>query len=134
MKYVAYKRFKENAICGPVNIPAKTECELVGNMITYQGKYICYAKSENGHQYFTRDDDEQGMLRGKLIQQIKSTLSKKDTEYQSRWDKIWQDTICQQYKRSEHKDYWLWNHAFFIAPIEDLEHIANLLNVKTHIT
>lgn len=130
MQYIAYKRFKQDAICGHVNIPAMTPCELVDGLITYEGKPLCLAASENGHQYFTRDDDGQGMLRGKYIHAVQELLKKRDDDYQNRWDKIWEDADCQKYKRPEHEDRWLWNHEFFIAPIKDLQHIANLIGIK----
>lgn len=130
MEYIAHKRFKQKAICGEVNLPAMTECELKGNMITYENKPLCLATSQSGHDFFTRNDDGQGMLRGKITEAIKTCLSKRDDDYQKRWDKIWEDNLCQQYKRKEHADFWLWNHEFFNAPIEDLKYIANLIGIK----
>lgn len=41
MKYIVYKRFKEKAICGNVNLPATTQVELRGNMLYLNDKQIC---------------------------------------------------------------------------------------------
>lgn len=130
MQYIVHRRFKDKAICGNVNIPAMSVCEESDGLLTYNEAPICYEASENAHQYFARNDDGNGMVRGKLTQAIQKALAKRDDDYQNRWDKIWEDSVCQTYKRKEYDDYWLWNHAFFIADIDTLRYIANLIGVK----
>lgn len=127
MKYITHQRFKEKAICGEVNLPAMTEVELKDNMLYWQDKPLCVITSENAHKYFARNDDGQGMERGRLTQAIQKALSQNDEKHQDRWDKVWEDSLCHKYKRKEYADYWLWNHAFFNADIADLEHIYNLI-------
>lgn len=127
MNYIVHTRFKEKAICGEVNLPALTEVELKDNMLYWQDKPLCVITSENAHKYFARNDDNNGMERGRLTQLIKSILEKNDEKHQDRWDKIWKDKLCQKYKRIEYADYWLWDTAFFNAPIEDLKYIYNLI-------
>lgn len=131
MQYIVHRRFKAKAICGDVNLPAMTVCESEGNFIAHSGLPICAATSENAHQFFAIHEDGKGMERGKLTQAIQKTLAKRNKHYQDRWDRVWEDERCQQYKRTEHADYWLWNHDFFNAPIEDLQHIAALVGAKT---
>lgn len=131
MKYIVHKRFKGKAICGDVNLPAMTECESDGVFITYNGKTICYATSNNAHQFFAVNDDGMGMIRGKLTQVIQNILAKRDDNYQARWDKVWGDSVCQKYKRDTYEDYWLWSHEFFHADIETLRHIASLVGATT---
>lgn len=127
MKYIVYKRFKEKAICGDVNLPATTQVELRGNMLYLNDKQICVITSENAHNYFARNNDGKGMGRGYLIQQIKQALAQNDEKHQDRWDKIWQDPRCLPYKRTAHQDYWLWNQAFYDADIQELQYIYNLI-------
>ena len=43
---------------------------------------------------------------------------------------MWADPLCQKYKRPEHEDFWIWNHDFYDAPVEDLRHIAALVGAK----
>ena len=107
MKYITHRRFKNEAICGKVNIPAMSECEKIGDVIFYRGKPICFATSENAHQFFARNNDGQGMTRGKLTQAILGTLKKRDSQYQERW-----------------------NRDFFQADINELRHIAFVAGVK----
>lgn len=127
MKYIVHKRFKGKAICGDVNLPALTVCECADGIIRHDGDDICFATSENAHQFFAIDEDGMGMVRGRLTQTIQKALDKRDGNYQKRWDKVWEDQLCQQYKRTEYEDYWLWNHSFFSASIENLKYIAALI-------
>lgn len=121
-----------------INWASVTESN-VGNSSSYQrangyifhgDKLLCVVTSENAHQFFARDDDGAGMLRGKLTQAIQKTLAKRDANYQNRWDKVWIDPACQPYKRIEYTDFWLWNHDFFNADIDTLRHIAKLVGAK----
>lgn len=131
MVYIVHRRFKNMALCGSVNLPAMTKLNANDESLFLDGKIICRTTSENAHQYFARDDDGKGMERGKLTQAIQKTLSKRDTKYQERWNKVWEDSICKRFKRSEFEDHWLWNHDFFNAEIETLKYIASLVGAKT---
>ena len=130
MEYIVHRRFKHRAICGEVNLPATTACEKADQYICYKGKPLCMFTSEYAHQYFARNDDSNGMLRGKLTQAIQKALAKRDANYQKRWNNVWGDPTCQPYKRVEHEDFWLWNHDFFNADIDTLKYIAKLVGVK----
>ena len=90
MQYVIYKRFKDSALCGPVNLKATLPCWESEGIIYYEGKPLCFAASENALCHFARDDDGKGLLRGKLIGDIKRRLAKRDGDYQKRWDRFGQ--------------------------------------------
>lgn len=130
MKYVVHRRFKVNAICGSINLPAMTECECEDGLITYNNTAICYATSENAHQFFAVNEDGMGMERGRLTQSIQKALAKRDGSYQERWDKVWKDSVCEEYRRKDYEDFWLWDHDFFNADIDVLRYIANLVGAK----
>lgn len=132
MNYIVHRRFKYKAICGEINLPAMSECEEVKGVIYYQNKPVCVATSHNAHQFFARNDDGEGMRRGRLTQAIHKALQSRldprtDEKYKRRWDKVWNDHLCRTYKRKEIEDHWLWNHEFYNAPIADLEYIAELV-------
>ncbi len=129
MKYITHKRFKGKAICGLVNIPAMTECCVENEFLVLDGKKLCTVFSENAHLYFAVNIDGKGLERGKLTVEIAKVLTTKDSKYDERWDKVWADSICRKYKRSEHQDHWLWNHNFYNADIKDLEYIKNLISM-----
>lgn len=127
MRYIMHTRFKSEAICGEVNIPATTPLTEMEGFIFYDESPLFLATSQNALDHACRDDDGQGLERGRLTKSIQSILNKKDTRHQDRWDKVWDDELCQKYKRKEHADYWLWNHKFYNAPIEDLKYIEALI-------
>ena len=131
MEYIAHRRFKKNAICGLVNIPAMTELACEEGVILCNSGIVCYEDCETSHKFFARNDDGHGMERGKLTQTIMKTLAQRngreDAQYQERWDRVWDDPVCQPYKRADYDDMWLWNHAFFNADIDVLRHIAELV-------
>ena len=111
------------------NLPYGTEVEEQEGFLYHDGKCICVATSENAHQFFSVNEDGKGLERGKFTQEIQKILSKRDSRYQERWDKVWADPRCKKYKRVEHADFWLWNHTFFNASIEDLMYIGKLISL-----
>lgn len=127
MKYITFSRFKGVAICGDVNIAALTEVDERGDIIFLNDKPVCFTRSENAHKHFARNDDRNGMERGWLTSTIIKTLKVHDDEYQERWNKVWNDNLCQKYKHPLHNDHWIWNHRFYNASLEDLKHIYSLI-------
>ena len=160
MNYIVTKRFKGKLICGNVNLAYGTECEERGNMICCKGKPLCFATSENAHQYFSRNDDGQGERRGELVREIMGQLKtpevrhKPDPKYplaeyhmtakesaklesarkarNEAWGRVWDDPSIRKYKRVEFADYWLFNHDFYNAPVEDLEYILKIVKGETN--
>lgn len=85
----------------------------------------------NCYNHLSRNDDDNGLRRGQLTQDIISKLTRSNYErqddYNNQWEIIWNDNLCLKYKRKDHEDFWLWNHEFYNAPIEDLEYIKSLI-------
>lgn len=135
MQYVVHRRFKHKCLCGNVNLPYGTECELQGGIITKGGRPLVAATSENAYQYFARNDDGHGLERGKLTQEILSTLRgwhdsripAENDKYDRAWERIWSDATLHKFKRHEYADYWLWNRAFFDAEISELQNILKVI-------
>lgn len=126
MKYLVTKRFKTKAICGKVNLAYGTECFSQGNVIYRQDKQpLCLITSENAHMYFTVNDDGLAKERRQLIEDIAKLLS--DEKMEKRWDVVWNDLTCRKYKRKEFADFWLWNHDFYGASLDDLQYIKKIL-------
>ena len=130
IRYIVKKRMKADGICGPVNLPHGTAVEAVDGMITHQGAAVCAVASRNAHLYFARDDDGRGRERGALTLAITKRLERRDKDHQARWDRVWEDSTCQKYRRQEHEDFFLWGHAFYEAPVEDLRYIAELIGAR----
>lgn len=98
-KYITKKRMKEAGIAGHVNIPYGTEVEEVDGLIIYKGAAVCAITSRNAHLHFAKNDDGKGLERGALTLAITFRLEKRDAGYQGRWDLVWEDPVCQKYRR-----------------------------------
>ena len=138
--YVARRRAKFKGCNGQqVNIPYGSILEAQDGFLLWKGQPLCVDTSQNAHDFFSQNDDDQGQERGALVAAILSRLEvppgageKRRAEIQDRWNKVWGDALCQKYKRVEHEDFWIWNHDVYNAPVADLRHIAALVgaNVK----
>lgn len=127
--YIAKKRARFHGISEQVNIPYGTALETKGQFLALDGKPVCAVTSQNAYDYFAQNDDGCGEERGRLTLSIINRLSKHDQNHQARWNRVWEDAVCQQYRRPEHEDHWLWNYDFYNAPVADLQHIEELINI-----
>ena len=131
-EYVARKRARLTGSCGPLNIPYGSTLETVGDILYWQDKPVCTITSQNAYDYFSSNHDGRGLERGGLVSAILARLMKRGADYQARWDKVWEDPLCEKYKRPEHADFWIWSYDFYNAPIEDLRYIAGLVGAKIY--
>ena len=111
-----------------------TRCVRVGTILNCQGGFlilndlpVCSVTSQNAYDFFTQNDDGMGQERGELLNRIIPKLEKRDAGYQARWGKIWEDALCQKYKRPDQEEHWIWNFDFYNGPVEDLRYIAALI-------
>lgn len=125
--YLCRKRARFDGISGQVNIPYGTALICQDGFLIHQNKPLCGITSQNAYDFFSQNDDGMGRERGDLVGRILSRLQKRDSGYQARWNKVWEDARCQKYKRPEHEDHWIWNFDFYNGPVEDLRHIAGLI-------
>lgn len=125
--YLCRKRARFDGISGQVNIPYGTALICQDGFLMHQNKPLCRITSQNAYDFFSQNDDGMGRERGDLVGRILSRLQKRDSGYQARWNKVWEDARCQKYKRPEHEDHWIWNFDFYNGPVEDLRHIAGLI-------
>ena len=132
MRYVTVKHFRRNGINGKhFNIPWGTALERKDDGVLYIGDTpVAVARSFASHQHFARDDDGQGAARGKLSHAIIKKLGGYHRETTPEWEAVWNDETAEKYRRKDHVDFWLWDDAFFNAPLEDLRHIASIVGVK----
>lgn len=125
--YLCRKRARFEGISGQVNIPYGTALICQDGFLMHQNKQLCGITSQNAYDFFSQNDDGMGRERGNLVGRILSKLQKRDAGYQARWNKVWEDSRCQKYKRPEHEDHWIWNFDFYNGPVEDLRYIAALI-------
>ena len=125
--YLCRKRARFDGISGQVNIPYGTALICQDGFLMHQNKPLCGITSQNAYDFFSQNNDGMGRERGDLVGRILSRLQKRDSGYQARWNKVWEDARCQKYKRPEHEDHWIWNFDFYNGPVEDLRYIAALI-------
>ena len=131
MRYIVTRRFRGKAICGAVNLPYGTACEIQdGYLILDDGRRLCAVTSQNAYDHFSRDDDGLGKERGKLVKDIRRTLERRDAKHQARWDALWADAVANRLRRKDSPDFWIWSFDFYNADIPDLKRIANLIGIK----
>ena len=83
-----------------VNIPWGAVLDEQDGSLYWQGRPLCRISSQNAYDYFSRNDDGNGKLRGQLVGAILSRLERRDANYQARWDRVWESPLCQPYKLS----------------------------------
>ena len=130
MRYIVTRRFRCNAICGPVNLPYGTEVSSDGAFLTVNGEKLCSITSQNAYDFFSRNDDGFGKERGKLVEDITSRMDKRDVKHQARFDALWADEVANRLRRKDSPDFWIWSFDFYNADIPDLKHIANPIGIK----
>ncbi len=132
IRYTARQRARFKGLSGPVNIPWGAALENEGGFLMWQGEQLCAATSQNAFDFFSHDDDGQGRERGALVTDILARLQPQNPgdACQARWDKVWDDTVCQRYRRPEHEDHWIWSYDFYNAPTVDLWYIARLIGAR----
>lgn len=129
MKYICYKRFRGKILSKTiVNIPYGTEFESSGNFLyDHDGKYMMATTSFNCHQHFSRNDDGQGLRRGKLAYAI--AFAPRGKSYRFSEDEI--AMLTRDYQRFlKPTDMILFNNDFFNAEVSELEELAKKLNIK----
>lgn len=129
-RYIARKRARFLGLEGPVNLPYGTSLVEEDGILWWEGKRVCAAGSQHALDYFVPDRDGKGRERGELVNAIIARLTKRDGGYQERWDKVWKNPLCGQYRRGEYEDHWLWSESFYAAAVEDLREIARLVGVR----
>ena len=132
MKYITHHRFRELAVCGDkLNIPYGTELETVANfIITSEGKSICFTTSENAKLHFSRNDDGRGLERGALTYAI--AYGKRNRGIGHRFSNEEIKMLERDWGHFLRKDISviLFNEDFFNAEVEELQRLADALNIK----
>ncbi len=138
MRYIVHRRLRATGLSGPLNLPFGTVCESNGETILLNGKAIMLRGSELAHQYLARDDDGNGIERGKLTQAIQQTLRRKPratekqlAERKRLWGIVLQnEPKFRHFRMREHADFWCWSDDFFNADIAELREFAGLIGAK----
>lgn len=132
MKFVVHRRYKGPDASGqPVNIHYGTEFETIGEFIaTPEGRGICRTASAVGHRHFAPNADGRGLERGALTYAI--AYGKRERPSTRRFSQAEADMLVRSWGHWLRKDVdvILFNEAFFAASPEDLQELADALEIK----
>ncbi len=135
MKYITHHRFRDLALCGKrLNIPYGTELETEGDsLVTLDGKAVCFRTSENAKLHFARNDDGRGLERGGLTYAI--AYGKRERHEDGRRQRFTDKEIKMLLHDWPHflrvdMDVILFNEEFFAADPDELQKLADALNIK----
>lgn len=124
--YIVTNRFKGKGICGQVNLPYGTPCSVEDGFIISPKGIICAVTSQNAYDFFAQNDDNNGLVRGKLTANIIKRLRNNS----QMWAAIEKDMLCKKYRREDIEDAWIWSYDFYSAEITGLLYIAKLIGAK----
>lgn len=138
---IVYRRFKGKAFCGEdVNFPYGSEFPIVDqchvDFVTFpDGRIINRVYSDDYCKHFSRNDDGQGLIRGKLAYAIAYSPREcvdENTGFVSRLSQEERETLRKEWPMYivPNASAFLFNDLFYDAPVEHLQKIADYLNIK----
>lgn len=136
MEYILFRRYRENDFSGKkMNIPALTIANENNNTIFIDNNPICCITSQIAHEYFARNNDGNGLLRGQLTYAIAFSERIRYNEDHTRRQRFTDQEIELIETKWEkylipNLEVILFNHDFFNADIQELEEMAKDLNIK----
>lgn len=133
-RYIVISDFNKSSICGQVHLPYGTICYAYDGFLYCSMGKLCAITSQNAYDYFSQDDDGNGLIRGKIVKKILDIIQKSKSDNIKNaaiWNAIINDTTCRKYKRTDFNDFWIWNYEFYNANLQDLEHIMEVINNVT---
>lgn len=133
--FIARKRYKGLSLNKMnLNIPMRSELFCEAGVLFYKDIPVAFATSQVSLDYFTENDDGEGMKRGKIIEEILSILVNKPNNSESdnrkrleAWDRVWSSEFCVPFKREDHSDFWLWNYEFYNTSVNNLKIILQIV-------
>lgn len=82
MNYVSGILFNQKALDGKIRIPKGSTLTLDKDYLFYNGKKICFKKSQNAFDFFARNDDGNGKQRFALTHEILVLIANMRKEYE----------------------------------------------------
>ena len=129
MEYVCHKRYKKIGASGrEYNFSYGKKLQSIGKFIAYDNAAVCCITSDDAFRHFARNDDGNGLKRGKLTYDIAYAPKKPNKDNGFRFTDEQVKMLKKEYKRFLVKtDVILFNEKFFNADIKDLEKIKKRL-------
>lgn len=126
MEYICHRPYNKKGASGKFyNLKPGARFDTIGKFIAYRNAAICTTTSEDAYRYFARNDDGQGMKRGKLTYEIAFSERKPNEEDGYRFTPKEREILSTDYARfiRQDSDMIIFNSDFFNAEISELEEI-----------
>ena len=136
MEYIVHHRCREKDMTGKdMNLRFGTKLRCENGIIYAEYGPLCYDTSENAHRYFARNDDGQGLRRGALtwaIAYAQRIRYNRANDRVQRFSDAEIETLERDWSRYLIGDLpvILFNHDFFNAEVDELERMADALNIR----
>ena len=132
MKYICHNRYKKTGASGKEYLVRfKDEIETVGNFIAKGAEAVCAITSDDAFRHFARNDDNNGLERGKLTYKIAYAPRRPNIDNDYRFTETEIEMLRTEYSRFLIKDNVavIFNYDFFNADIEELRELYKRLEV-----
>lgn len=148
MTYIVCKDCNLNGINGHFVLKVGDILDENNDIISYEGRNICYKTAQVAYNYFSRNDDGQGLKRYEAVHAIMLKITELKTEYRTTIEniikKLPKDATVEQLKEAT-KDVFdkgsyiydnldpkfkidnIYSVDFYNTSIEELEHIAEMI-------
>ena len=130
MKYITHRRYKKTGASGKeYNFARETKLDTIGEFIAFGNEAVCNIRSQDAYEYFSRNDDDKGLERGKLTYEIAFLKRKpnEDNEYRFTPEEI--EMLEDKYSHwlRQDSDTILFNYDFFNAEVDELKKLHKRL-------
>lgn len=132
MKYICHRKYNKIGACNELyNIEVGQTFFTIGKYIADDSKAICHIASEDAFKYFAKDDDGQGLERGRLTYEIAYADRHPNSNNGFRFTEAERDMLVEQYGQyiKDNTEYLRFNYDFFNADVNIIKEIANKLGV-----
>lgn len=132
MKYICHNRYKKTGASGKEYLVRfKDEIETVGNFIAKGAEAVCAITSDDAFRHFARNDDNNGLERGKLTYKIAYAPRRPNIDNDYRFTETEIEMLRTEYGHFLIKDNVavIFNYDFFNADIEELRELYKRLEV-----
>ena len=126
MEYICHHHYNKFGASGKLyNFKPGARLDVIGRFIAYKNAAVCATTSEDAYRYFARNDDGQGMKRGKLTYEIAYSERRPNKEDGYRFTPEEREILSTDYARfiRQDSDMIIFNSDFFNAEISELEEI-----------
>ena len=128
-RYINHTKFeKHNGKTYPIG--SDFLCDDKGHVYNGDG-FMCLIGSQKSIDCLVGNDDGMGEQRGHFVKKIHELLYNPLSEdhKEDQLEALWRDDIALPYAihKKPEDGAWLWNEEYYCAPINELEHIYNIL-------